>query len=872
MDILKNIYPEFKANQILTHEQLNLLKHYLEKQDRLSRVRLSGTGIVCGLEVDTTNSNSITVSGGFGVTSEGYILEFSTTTFKKFRKYQDLGKIEDEEKPYTDWTDTNILELTEKSGSNISSQTKENQVLVLYLEKREVQLDSCMVTDCNSKGKNIHANIRALLIKESDLTAIPDCTSVKKLLLSVPRLHTILPLEKIEKAEQINDIYNEIIHQFIENQQIEKNLIEAFNQFSNFISFDESHQIEALYKQFKDTLGNAETNQYHYDLLKDFVQAYNELIKSACQIAQACQQPSSNFPRHLLLGSFDGDTGFRHHFTASATHTLSHTELGRLDSLFERFAMIASNKHPENEKFIVITPSHTTRYPLGKRAVPFYLEPEIFPFWQPETCCTTDEIWSYHNLKNEVLPFNTDYDNCSLLRIEGHLGRPVEEVVKSIEELRRQNNLEFDLIHLQPGRQDEEDTHDFRKFVQETPGLEHTAGVVKGGTFIIISNERNQVLADFSLEGQIPCCRDIQPVKNGGISGRVIDENDNPFPSASVSVTRNDNSDFKKNISTDRNGLFQFLQLPVGLYSLLATVKLENGASKTRKQTGEVIAGQTTPVEFIIPRDESTLSGHITGIVQTEDQKPVVGATITLSPTNKKQTSGNAGDFSFKDVKPRNYSLVANHTVRGKKFLSKAVTVSLAAGETEKRTLVLIPQSRQPEFRIPDELIAHVSTNMGFSEAQANKSLLTVYTSRQQNYLELINSAPATVKRTNAWKISNEFVSNDIPNITSSDEIAPNYDAAAKQALEKLSGIVNRTNKLAYTNLLRALIGAMLDSISRSHPNDLSNASVKLVRSINQTMKDAKLKPAEFKTQWEGEQLVNTLKIGSIKRIMRLLR
>ena len=137
MDSFKNIYPEFKANQILTHEQLNLLKQYLEHQDRFSRVHLSGTGIVCGLEIDTSNDSQIRISNGLGVTSEGYLLGFPETTLKKFRKYTDFGKLDGKEKPYSDWQSKNIFELTENSGEEISSEILRNHVLVLYLEKQE---------------------------------------------------------------------------------------------------------------------------------------------------------------------------------------------------------------------------------------------------------------------------------------------------------------------------------------------------------------------------------------------------------------------------------------------------------------------------------------------------------------------------------------------------------------------------------------------------------------------------------------------------------------------------------------------------------------------------------------------------------------
>ena len=44
-------YRKFNTNQALTENQLNEFLDYFEDQDRLSRTKLSGTGIVCGLSL-----------------------------------------------------------------------------------------------------------------------------------------------------------------------------------------------------------------------------------------------------------------------------------------------------------------------------------------------------------------------------------------------------------------------------------------------------------------------------------------------------------------------------------------------------------------------------------------------------------------------------------------------------------------------------------------------------------------------------------------------------------------------------------------------------------------------------------------------------
>ena len=72
----QNIFPDFQPNQVLTNTQLNQLREYLDDQTRLSRVRLVGTGIVCGLYANLESGHSLQIKGGYGVSSDGYITRF----------------------------------------------------------------------------------------------------------------------------------------------------------------------------------------------------------------------------------------------------------------------------------------------------------------------------------------------------------------------------------------------------------------------------------------------------------------------------------------------------------------------------------------------------------------------------------------------------------------------------------------------------------------------------------------------------------------------------------------------------------------------------------------------------------------------------
>ena len=86
-----SVYPEFVADQILTAHDLNESFNYLDEQERLTRIKLLGMGIVCGLQIKTnTAGTEITISKGVGVTSYGYLISMDTKKYTKAVLYLSL--------------------------------------------------------------------------------------------------------------------------------------------------------------------------------------------------------------------------------------------------------------------------------------------------------------------------------------------------------------------------------------------------------------------------------------------------------------------------------------------------------------------------------------------------------------------------------------------------------------------------------------------------------------------------------------------------------------------------------------------------------------------------------------------------------------
>lgn len=88
-------YHTFEDNQVLTKDQLNEFIDYFEDQDRLSRICLSGVGIVCGFELSLdAGKPSVTISQGAGVTTDGELIKLRKNIAGSGLKSIDLSSIE----------------------------------------------------------------------------------------------------------------------------------------------------------------------------------------------------------------------------------------------------------------------------------------------------------------------------------------------------------------------------------------------------------------------------------------------------------------------------------------------------------------------------------------------------------------------------------------------------------------------------------------------------------------------------------------------------------------------------------------------------------------------------------------------------------
>lgn len=180
----------FEDNQVLTATQLNHAIRYFDYQDRLTRTRLIGAGIVCGLKV-LFGTSDITITKGCGITSDGDIISLPQDL-----TYVQLTAFDDSKAQYLPFRNEEkqipLFELMVKGASApgnqevtpintfFSQNAAADYVVLLYLSQFLEDTDICSSVDCDNKGILQQNNLHAVLISKADYERIhqdPDCCS-----------------------------------------------------------------------------------------------------------------------------------------------------------------------------------------------------------------------------------------------------------------------------------------------------------------------------------------------------------------------------------------------------------------------------------------------------------------------------------------------------------------------------------------------------------------------------------------------------------------------------------------------------------------------------------------------------------------------
>jgi hypothetical protein len=508
-----NSYPVFEPNQVLNHTHLNSMRNYLEEQNRMTRSRLIGTGIACGLGISVNSQHHITLSQGCGITSEGYLLCLAgdtaggETVFTHYKPYPTPTTYP----PFAALSSA-ILELLtqDEDGADPLSGAGflNDKVVLAYLESEDQKTDSCAAQDCNDQGTWRVFERRFLLISREDAVKLlknanPDLSgagtsddAVAAVLnqrfrldeAAIRRISCVATAQgkNIQDLKSFGDfavLYVEAIAGGLDNV---KDAIEgAYGTFKPVLQESIPNEelqgavkrLNDLIKFFGDVMKAGSPDlpqmvQYYYDFVKDLIDASNEFNETAFDLMADCGMDDTRFPRHLLLGTVTGSAGcepsvFRHHFRQPPIYNGNAMRLKEAVRLFKKMLiMIDAARRLDSMGAgdpIKITPSRGPAESLSSRAIPFYYNVpktpgSLYEYWSYAKYrrCRAKSNLSYHaetyNDKDCIKnPLCYNYDAYPFLRIEGHIGKAAQEAFDNIDSLRQAFNIPFELVMLADG-------------------------------------------------------------------------------------------------------------------------------------------------------------------------------------------------------------------------------------------------------------------------------------------------------------------------------------------------------------------------------------------------------------------------------------
>jgi PKD repeat protein len=489
-------YHTFVDNQVLTKDQLNEFIGYFEDQDRLSRIFLSGVGIVCGFNLRFDSSKpSVTITQGAGVTTDGDLIKlrkdipespFKTIDFEEI-EYRWVKKFEDsfanyrffkrlqtvdgkvKEVPLELWE---ILPEKTENSNDLSTLTGLNdKVVLLYLESYAKEGDLCTSVDCDNQGVEQVARLRVLLVSKEDAKYILGLDSIFSKH-NIVDSYFSLPEVAVRRVilNQLNTVnYNELkraYHDALNGNSLITDLVAGISKvvkdFRSILKLDITDSVLNSYiVKLKSVVAFSAYNvpfnvQYRYDCIKDVVDTFNEIKTLLLSLKEECCPDIKAFPKHLMLGSLDEIQEeikhYRHDFYRSPILNGGNHKILQCRSLVLRLFQIVVHFQTMAGQ-TKITPSNKLPE-LSLRAIPFYynIQEDFLKKWNffKTEKYKSDTNLSYHTSLlspapsvQEPLLYNTD--RFDFYRIEGHQGKSYAKVLEEIDDLKIKYGLAFDV-------------------------------------------------------------------------------------------------------------------------------------------------------------------------------------------------------------------------------------------------------------------------------------------------------------------------------------------------------------------------------------------------------------------------------------------
>lgn len=500
-------HPVFKADQVLSEVHLNDMLGYLDSENTQTRSQLIGTGIAGGFTYQLNEADGvITINNGKGITTAGQLIlqskEEGSVSHSQAIPYQLANKAE--EFPYLPENITvyalvpDHIEGAEELEGLTSISTildgKPDTGLAALQEAVEIHIESCFITNCDERGNQKKFTIKYLLLvidgsgnNESEQFRH---TTHRIKRLSLPHVNNPDIADAYWQActdEYIQWVQKEVSH-------VNEHLVPVLSQITDI---NDLHLAASGLRHTRDMMKASQPRhmQYFYDHLTDLGQTVVAIGRLEEDLEHQLHTRSGHYPNHLMLGAVYGQNAAfsRHFFRPVRADHRDIRELQQLSDMCQKLGhMLRAFNVPDQLDAIQVIPTRSRSYSLSDSAVPFYYN---LPY--------RDRLWSgerFMSAENDPDQLSYYHDDKDLLLVEGLIGKPKNEALKGLSELKKQHHLSFGLVALRISSTDHDkpypkpqeikpgspQSYNFKEFITEHPGLYHGNGVPKGGTLAVI--------------------------------------------------------------------------------------------------------------------------------------------------------------------------------------------------------------------------------------------------------------------------------------------------------------------------------------------------------------------------------------------------
>ena len=509
---IANTFPVFEPDQVLTNKHLNDMFNYLDEQDRLTRCKLLGSGIVCGLDISHTAAQ-INITKGCGLTTQGYIIMLCDHTgdngYKYYMPYsrppfpKDLQLISQCGDPDT----TNILFygasanlnninnqfllLTQKDVDALTNKTDVNLLtklilddyaVVLFLEATESSLKNCDTNDCNDKGSLMDFEVKPLLIYKPLLQGNQGTKSTFQ---PIDLRRYNVPAQTLKTSEDVLNAFVSIVDA-LPLKTLAADLADSFDNYKALLSGINTNPFgsEADFKKMLDYIMKnfPYLVQYFYDFIYDLTKSLYEFRYRLHEMTSVCCGDEMAFPFHLMLGEatvdtpVNGTSAYRQYFIYSPLFDPQGGNRSEVRSLLMRMILMYQDcfftkrilgKDPNLALpySIRVTPSTYGRNFISERCIPYYYTPiadksdvipaNLYYYWNYDKSRRGNAAYNlsynadaYSKAESVVYPLFYDIEWYDFFRIEGHIGVKIDTAISEVKAKQEEFNLPFDIVAL----------------------------------------------------------------------------------------------------------------------------------------------------------------------------------------------------------------------------------------------------------------------------------------------------------------------------------------------------------------------------------------------------------------------------------------